>query len=206
MMPQMKGPEVVEKLKKIPGFQTPVVALTADVITGLEDKYIEQGFDDCMSKPIIEEDLYYMLKKYLKSNDIVPETIQISETNIEQTQRTLDTSILEQAGINVKASLIQLKDIDTYNRTITEFYDQLDTNILTLFDHKNTDNIDKYYVCSSEMKKQALKLGFNNFATILAEHETAAKEKNTEYITSNFSKIKMESLTVKSIIKKYIGR
>ena len=206
MMPQMKGPEVVEKLKKIPGFQTPVVALTADVITGLEDKYIEQGFDDCMSKPIIEEDLYYMLKKYLKSNDIVQETIQISETNIEQTQRTLDTSILEQAGINVKASLIQLKDIDTYNRTITEFYDQLDTNILTLFDHKNTDNLDKYYVCSSEMKKQALKLGFNNFATILAEHETAAKEKNTEYITSNFSKIKMESLTVKSIIKKYIGR
>ena len=31
----------------------------------------------------------------------------------------------------------------------------------------------------------------------------AAKEKNIEYINSNFSKIKMESLTVKNIIKKY---
>ena len=69
MMPKMKGPEVLEALNQIPGFNTPVVALTADVISGMEDKYINQGFDDCLPKPIIEEDLYYLLKKFLKDNN-----------------------------------------------------------------------------------------------------------------------------------------
>ena len=204
MMPQMKGPEVVENLKKIPGYKTPVVALTADVITGMEDKYIEQGFDDCMSKPIVEEELYYMLKKYLKSNE---ETQQIQIVGTQNNVLTAyDIKVLEDAGINVKASLVQLKDIDTFNKTITEYYDQLDTNILTLFEHKNSQNFEKYYVCVSELKKQTKQLGFNNFADKLTEHEIASKEKNIDYITNNFSKIKMESISIKNLIKKYLGR
>jgi signal transduction histidine kinase/ActR/RegA family two-component response regulator len=68
MMPKMNGVEALENLKNIVGFNMPVVALTADVISGMEDKYISQGFDDCLAKPIVEEELYYMLKKYLKES------------------------------------------------------------------------------------------------------------------------------------------
>ncbi len=66
MMPKMKGPEVLKNLKAQVGFNTPVIALTADVITGMEDKYIKEGFDDCLPKPIVEEELFYLLKRYLK--------------------------------------------------------------------------------------------------------------------------------------------
>ena len=206
MMPQMKGPEVVEHLKKISGFETPVVALTADVITGLEDKYIEQGFDDCMSKPIIEEDLFYMLKKYLKNNDAPIEQIQIVETNNPETPKVLDTSILENAGVNVKASLVQLKDIDTYNNKLIEFYEQLDSNILSLFEFKNSNSLDRYYACVGEMKKQAAQLGFTKFSEKLYEHELASKDDNSDFINNNFSKLKMESISVNNTIKKYLGR
>ena len=66
MMPKMKGPEVLAELKKQPEFNMPVVALTADAISGMEDKYISQGFNDCLPKPIVEEELYYLLKKLVK--------------------------------------------------------------------------------------------------------------------------------------------
>ena len=69
MMPRMKGTEVIVELKKIPGFETPVVALTADVISDIGEKYTEIGFNDIITKPIVEEDLYNTLKKYLKEND-----------------------------------------------------------------------------------------------------------------------------------------
>ena len=69
-MPKMNGVEALNNLRSIVGFDMPVVALTADVIAGMEDKYISQGFDDCLAKPIVEEHLYYMLNKkklkYLK--------------------------------------------------------------------------------------------------------------------------------------------
>ena len=66
MMPKMKGPEVLAELKKYQTFTIPVVALTADAVAGMEDKYIEQGFSDSLPKPIVEEELYYLLKKFLK--------------------------------------------------------------------------------------------------------------------------------------------
>ena len=69
MMPRMKGTEVIKELKMIPGFETPVVALTADVISDIGEKYTEAGFDAVITKPIVEEDLYNVLKKYIKEND-----------------------------------------------------------------------------------------------------------------------------------------
>ena len=66
MMPKMNGIETLENLKNIVGFKIPVVALTADVISGMEEKYISQGFDDCLAKPIVEEELYLLLRKFLK--------------------------------------------------------------------------------------------------------------------------------------------
>ena len=76
-----------ENLKNIVGFNMPVVALTADVISGMEEKYISKGFDDCLAKPIVEEELYHMLRKFLK--EVTPEEIQqmVLEQPVEATTK-----------------------------------------------------------------------------------------------------------------------
>ena len=66
MMPRMTGTETLQKLKEIETFNTPVVALTANAITGMKEEYINRGFNDYLSKPIIKEDLNRVMKKYLK--------------------------------------------------------------------------------------------------------------------------------------------
>ena len=66
MMPRMSGTETLQKLKEIETFNTPVVALTANAITGMKEEYIGRGFNDYLSKPIIKEDLNRVMKKYLK--------------------------------------------------------------------------------------------------------------------------------------------
>lgn len=68
MMPRMKGTEVIKELLNIPGFNIPVVALTADVLSDLGGSYTNYGFNDVIAKPIVEEDLYNTLKKYLREN------------------------------------------------------------------------------------------------------------------------------------------
>ena len=62
----MSGTETLQKLKEIETFNTPVVALTANAITGMKEEYINRGFNDYLSKPIIKEDLNRVMKKYLK--------------------------------------------------------------------------------------------------------------------------------------------
>lgn len=65
MMPKMSGVETLKKLKTINGFNTPVVVLTANAIVGMKDKYLQEGFDDYLAKPINKDELYKVIAKYL---------------------------------------------------------------------------------------------------------------------------------------------
>jgi signal transduction histidine kinase/HPt (histidine-containing phosphotransfer) domain-containing protein/ActR/RegA family two-component response regulator len=57
MMPDMDGIETLRALKEIPGFDTPVVALTANVVTGVKQTLLNAGFTEYLSKPIMWRDL-----------------------------------------------------------------------------------------------------------------------------------------------------
>ena len=65
MMPKISGTETLKELKKILNFNTPVVALTANAIAGMKEKYLSEGFDDYISKPIDKKELERVLNKYL---------------------------------------------------------------------------------------------------------------------------------------------
>ncbi|MDE5538991.1 MAG: response regulator, partial [Bacilli bacterium] len=65
MMPKMNGVETLRRLKEIDGFDVPVIALTADAIEGQDEKYIQSGFDDYLSKPIDRYLLDKVLNKFL---------------------------------------------------------------------------------------------------------------------------------------------
>ncbi len=65
MMPRMSGSETLKKLKEIDGFNTPVVALTANAITGMRESYIAQGFDEYLAKPLERDELIRVLNTLL---------------------------------------------------------------------------------------------------------------------------------------------
>lgn len=65
MMPGLDGTETLKRLKEIDGFSIPVVVLTADAIQGQREKYLSDGFNDYISKPIDKNELNRVLKKYL---------------------------------------------------------------------------------------------------------------------------------------------
>lgn len=69
MMPKMNGVETLHKLKENVNFKTPTIALTADAIEGTDQKYISEGFNDYLSKPINKEELNKVINKYLGGNN-----------------------------------------------------------------------------------------------------------------------------------------
>ena len=68
MMPRMSGVETLKKLKEIPGFDMKVIALTANALTGMKEKYLNDGFDDYLAKPINKDELNKIVNRYLNSD------------------------------------------------------------------------------------------------------------------------------------------
>ena len=68
MMPKMGGTETMKKLHEIEGFNMPVIALTANAISGMREKYINDGFDDYLAKPIQKIELNQVIDKFIGQN------------------------------------------------------------------------------------------------------------------------------------------
>ncbi len=67
MMPNKTGVEVLKELKStLSDFNVPVVALTANAISGMKEKYLSDGFEDYLAKPIEKEELKRVLNRFLK--------------------------------------------------------------------------------------------------------------------------------------------
>lgn len=65
MMPNMTGVETLKRLKTMDGFKIPTIALTANAISGMREKYLKDGFDDYLSKPIDKNELILLIKNIL---------------------------------------------------------------------------------------------------------------------------------------------
>jgi CheY-like chemotaxis protein/HPt (histidine-containing phosphotransfer) domain-containing protein len=63
-MPNMNGYDATEAVRTL-GVKTPVIALTANAMKGDEQKCLEVGCDDYLTKPIDRKELYRTLSKYL---------------------------------------------------------------------------------------------------------------------------------------------
>jgi len=63
-MPNKNGLEAMKSIKEINN-KIPIIALTANAVSGDKEKYINEGFDDYLAKPIDNDALKFVLNKYL---------------------------------------------------------------------------------------------------------------------------------------------
>lgn len=75
-MPVMNGLEATAFIRKNIDQKIPIIALTANAIKGESDRCIEAGMNDYVSKPFEEEDLVYIMAKWLSNR--TPEKQQLS--------------------------------------------------------------------------------------------------------------------------------
>jgi CheY-like chemotaxis protein len=78
MMPEMNGVEATARIRELPDgefgadyFKTlPIVALTANAVSGMREMFLENGMNDFIAKPIETPKLEEALKKWLPSDKV----------------------------------------------------------------------------------------------------------------------------------------
>lgn len=213
MMPKMNGSETLKKLKQIPGFNISVIALTANALTGMREKYLEEGFDGYLSKPIDKDELIKELNDVLikinynpDNNEIKMPKNDVEELLIDNTEKntnTYDLSYLKKNNIDVDRSIELLGDIESFNETLKDFITKLPDRFKRLELYKNEKNMADYAIEVHALKSDCKYLGIMGLANIAYEHELKSKENDTVFIVNHFEELVKEKNKILSIIEKY---
>ena len=65
-MPVMTGEEAIRVLRSYGDFVTPIIAISANAVSDIEQKVIEMGFDDYLIKPYVKEQIIEKIENMIK--------------------------------------------------------------------------------------------------------------------------------------------
>jgi signal transduction histidine kinase/CheY-like chemotaxis protein len=94
MMPVMDGIETVKRIRQL-GYKGCITALTANAIVGNEKLFIENGFDDFLSKPIDKKQLNHILCKYIRDRHPEEAAQYNKKIEIESTVKSINPIVYE---------------------------------------------------------------------------------------------------------------
>ncbi|RXK11454.1 hypothetical protein CP965_13855 [Halarcobacter mediterraneus] len=113
--------ELKNKIKNIP-----IIALTANTIKGDKEKYLEAGMNDYLAKPIENDKLIEVLKKYLSKSF----SKKVNLENIERSKNTFNKIDLNLVSTNLGLSqTIAQKVIDKFKADISKELDEFEKTI-----------------------------------------------------------------------------
>lgn len=135
MMPGMDGIETLHKMRELSDYpckDTPVVALTANAVTGAREMYINEGFNDFLSKPMNPEKTEKMIMNLLPRDKVVE--------GVQDNQAACEASEIEEAelpmldGFDWEYALLHCHERQMLIDTIENLYKIIDDEALQLED------------------------------------------------------------------------
>ncbi|CCY79221.1 his Kinase A (Phosphoacceptor) domain./Histidine kinase-DNA gyrase B-and HSP90-like ATPase./Hpt domain./Response regulator receiver domain [Mycoplasma sp. CAG:877] len=187
MMPKMSGKETFLKLKAISGFITPVVALTANAISGSKEEYLKVGFSDYLAKPIEKSELARVLGSVLKEKEEVVSTVTVVDNKELDEKAETKEEYLRRNGVNVDKALELLGDMNMYEVTLKDFLNSIDKKWENIKKYKEEGDLANYSIEVHSLKSDCKYLGFTKLANISFLHELKSKDGDKEYIDKHFS-------------------
>jgi len=108
-MPVLNGIEATKEIREL-GIDTPIIALTANALEGDKERYLSEGMNDYISKPIELELLVEILKKYSSSsshkNEKEPVAIKEND-NQEMCDEIINNITAAQKKMNFSVAIIK---------------------------------------------------------------------------------------------------
>lgn len=234
MMPEMDGIETLHIIKRLDDYYIPpIIALTANAITGMKEMYLKEGFDSYLSKPINILELDKVIHKYFENNnkltndevnknqteiidnnllinvdDIDDKTSTVEEKNdiIESDKEGNETmeEFLKNNNVDVDKSLEFLGDMEMYNITILDFKTESLNKWEKIKECLEKEDMTNYSIYVHALKSDCKYLGFMKLADLSYQHELKSKENNLNFVKEHFSELETEFNVIKELVNTYL--
>lgn len=164
MMPVMDGIEALHMIRRIKEYKTtPVIVITANAVGGQRDKYMKEGFDAYLTKPLDRKALF----------DVIYRFTGFKEKNVQEELISMLTFLNTSRGLEYSGG-----DVDFYIEQLKLFTtDNLEDKIR---DDLATDDLQSYAMNAGTIAATARMIGADELSDIAGMASSAAAKGNRE--------------------------
>lgn len=176
MMPELDGIETFHRMREMEHRCNgiPVIALTANAISGAKESYLAEGFNDYLSKPIDSKKLERMIQRYLPTDKVITNVV---EERVERGEFGSFKEIDATLGLKFMNG-----DVSDYEGILKIFYEcgkEKQTQLEHCYQIKDIKN---YTIEIHALKSVSLSIGASNLSNIAKKLEQEGKNDNWNYI------------------------
>jgi CheY-like chemotaxis protein len=200
MMPKMDGIETTKNLREA-GYNYPIIALTANAVTGQQEIFLSSGFDGYISKPIDLRQLDNALNKFIRDKKHERKNsfnvlsgrkaeIAVDSDNQAEIIPSIDLNI---PGIDARMGLaLYMNNMDIYISVLRSFVPNVLSNIENMRD-VSEESLPDYAVYVHGMKSISANIGAEKLRSAALNLENMAKDGDLAGVLAQNKKFLMES-------------
>ncbi|MBO5598222.1 MAG: response regulator [Oribacterium sp.] len=194
LMPDLDGIETLHAIRKLNKSwvkTVPVIALTANAISGARNLYLEEGFIDYLSKPILPAHLEKKLIQYLPKYKVklVEKDEKKKPTNsnllIACSSQDTGTYITDLTDINLIAGLNFCGDFKTLTQALIKFVEGIPGNLEKLKSARDRKSRNDFIIIVHSLKSTSRAIGASQLSRFAEILEKEGKSGNVESILEN---------------------
>ena len=198
MMPIMDGIEAAREIRKLGKEydKLPIIALTANAVSGVKEMFLANGFNGFISKPIAAQELDDVLKEWLSPEKIAQRTEQ-GTVNTDKTDDGFLNDIGKIGEINAEIGLNQAGGNENmYRNTLHIFYNKLLSECNNMSVSLNAKDLNNFSISVHAMKSMLAIIGAAAMSETALELEMASKNNEIDFCIKRFGEFKEKLLSL----------
>ena len=208
LMPEMDGVETLRQIRELKTNRSKdavIIILTANAVSGAREMFLEEGFADYLSKPIIAVNLEKMIQKYL------PEEL-LTNNDLEQKNKIPATSDEAARSAPSENGLVSwekgkaffMGDEELYREMLQAFLES--SSAMELRQYYEESDFDNYRIKIHAMKANLANIGAMSVSDKAKQLELAlVNENNVSYVQENHDEFMKEYERVVSEVRTKYG-
>ncbi|MCL2693662.1 MAG: ATP-binding protein [Oscillospiraceae bacterium] len=195
MMPEMDGVETVLKIRSMANIDPKyeeliIIALTANAVKGAREMFVENSFNDFISKPINADELQEIVRKHLPPEKVV-EKMPAEVGGEPPVENTFIRDMQKIEEINTELGLSRVSNMESmYRDSVEFFYKKLGGEQEKLTASLDGGDLPLFAITIHAMKSALSTIGAMKMSEMAADLEAAAKGGNAEFCTEKFPELK----------------
>lgn len=209
MMPDPDGIKSMHQIregKDSVNKDTPIIILTANALKGSKAKYLEEGFNNYLSKPVDSKRLLRMIRKYLPTEKVLQKQKK-EEKKIEKkiTPVVVPVVSTDAQPLDIAALYERFENREsTINVILTEIVKEGEKKIALLPKLFNEGDIANYAIEAHGVKGVMASSCANHLSETAKSHEFAAKEGREDFIRDNIDSFLKEYRELVDFVRNYL--